>query len=143
MNSLAVPIQELFESEQSPSKIGNLLKGCASRSGVYKVLKHVKETGSALPKVKSTPRRKVRTPKLIKITREIRRNPRSMRKLASASSVSYETIQTVLKNDLNLSPQDHQDSATVSSHKDQETAKSKASSGESKGWHVTSDLVDS
>ena len=44
-------------------------------------------------------------PKFIKNTREkIRRNPRRrVRKLASASGVSYETMQTVLKNDLSLS----------------------------------------
>ena len=48
MSSVAVTIQELFESGQSPSKICNLLKGRVSRSGVYKVLKRLKETGSAL-----------------------------------------------------------------------------------------------
>ena len=107
MSSVAVTIQELFESWQSPSKIRNLLKGRASRSGVYKVLKRLKETGgSALPKVRRTQSRKVTTPKIIKNTREkIRRNPRrSVRKLASASGVSYGTMQTVLKNDPNLSP---------------------------------------
>ena len=66
MSSVAAIIQELFESGQSPSKICDLLKGRASRSGVYKVLKRLKETGSALPKVRSTPIRKVGTPKLIK-----------------------------------------------------------------------------
>ena len=46
------------------------------------------------------------TPKPIKNTREkIRRNPRrSVRKLASASGVSYGTMLAALKNDLNLSP---------------------------------------
>ena len=129
MSSVAVTIQELFESglSPSPSKICDLLKGRASRSGVYKVLKHLKETGLVLPKVRSTPGRKVRTPKLIKNTREkIRRNSRrSVRKLAFASGVSYGTIQTVLKNDLNLPLQEYQVSVTVSSHKYQETAKSK------------------
>ena len=106
MSSVAVTIQVLFEFRQSPSKICNLVKGRTSRYGVYKVLKRFKETGSALPKVRSTPSRKVRTPKLIKNTTEkIRRNPRrSMQKLASASGVNYGTMQTVLKNDLNLSP---------------------------------------
>ena len=76
MSSVAVTLQELFESGQSLSKICNLLKSRASRSGLYKVLKHLKETGSALPKVKSTLSRKVRTPKLMKNIREkIRRNP--------------------------------------------------------------------
>ena len=67
MNSVAVAIQELFESVQSPSKICYLLKGRRSRSGVYKVLKRFEKTGS---KVRSTPSRKVRAPKLIKNTRE-------------------------------------------------------------------------
>ena len=66
MSSVAVTIQALFESGQSPSKIYNLLKGRASRSDVYKVLKRLKEIGSDLPKVRSTPSRKGRTPKLIK-----------------------------------------------------------------------------
>ena len=100
MSSVTVTSQELFECGQSLSKICDLLKGRASRSGVYKILKRLKETGSALPKVRSTPSRKVRTPKLIKNTREnIRRNPRrSVRKLAPASGVSYGTMHTVLKN---------------------------------------------
>ena len=44
-------------------------------------------------------------PKFIKNTREkIRRYPRrNVQKLTSASGVSYGTMQTVLKNDLNLS----------------------------------------
>ena len=97
MSSVAVIIQKLFESGQSPSKICNLLKGRASRSGVYKVLKRLKETVSTLLKERSTPSRKVRTPKLIKNTREkIRRKPRrSVRKLASASGVSYGAMQIV------------------------------------------------
>ena len=106
MSAVAVTIQKLFESGKSPSKLSGLPKGRASRSGVYKVLKRLKETGSALPKAKSTPSRKARTTKLIKNTREkIRRNPqRSVQKLASASGVSYGEMQTMLKNDLILSP---------------------------------------
>ena len=106
MSSVTVTIQELFESGQSLSKILDLLKRRTSRSGVYKVHKRLKETGPDLPKVRSTLSRKVRTPKLIKNTREnIRRNLRkSVPKLASASGVTYGTMQTVLKNDLNLAP---------------------------------------
>ena len=70
MSSVAVTIQELFESGQSPGKICNLLKSRASKSGICKVLKRLKETGSALPRVRSTLSRKARTPKLIKNTRE-------------------------------------------------------------------------
>ena len=96
MSSIPVTIQERIESGQSTSKICDLLKGRANRSGVYKVLKHLKKRGLALSNVRRTPSRKVRTPKLIKNTREkIRRNPRrSVRKLASASGVSYGTMQT-------------------------------------------------
>ena len=60
MSSVHVTIQELFESGQSPSKIWDLLKRRASRSGVYKILKRLKVTGSALSKVRSAPSRKVR-----------------------------------------------------------------------------------
>ena len=86
MSSVAVTIQELFESGQSPRKLCELLKGHASRSGFYKVLKRLKETDLALPKVRSTPSRKVRTPKLVKKHQREDQNPRrSLRKLASAS----------------------------------------------------------
>ena len=63
MNSIDVTIQEVFESGQSSSKICGLPKGRASRT-------QLKETGSSLLKVRSTPSRKIRTPKLIKNTRE-------------------------------------------------------------------------
>ena len=83
-----------------------VLKDHVSRSGVHKAIKHLKKTCSTLPKMQSTPNHKVRTPKLIKNTREkIRRNPkRSIRKLASMARVSYGMMQNVLKSDLNLSP---------------------------------------
>ena len=143
ISSVAVTIQELFESKQSPSKIFDLLKSRASRPGVYKFLKRLKETGLALPKERSPPSHKVRTPKLIKNTREkIRRNPRrSVRKFAYTSGVSCGTMQTVLKNDLNLSPYKIT-KAQLLFPRDQETAKSKASSGESEGWHATSAIVN-
>ena len=99
-------IYELFQTGKRPSGIFTLLKLHASRSGVYKVLKRLRETGSALPKVRSTLSRRVKTPNLIKKTQEkIRTNPkRSIRKLASEASVSYGTMQTVLKIDFDLSP---------------------------------------
>ena len=65
MSFVAATIQELFESGQSPSKICDLLKSRANRSGSYKILNRLKETG-ALPNMRSTPNRKVRMPKLIK-----------------------------------------------------------------------------
>ena len=106
MSFVASTIQRLFESGQSPGQICKLLKGGASRSGVYKALKSFRETGSTLSKVRSTPERKVRASKLIRNTREkIRRNPeRSVRKLALSSCVSYGMMQKVLTSDNNLSP---------------------------------------
>ena len=83
-----------------------LARSRASRSGSYKVLKCLKETSPALPKVKITPSSMVRKPKVIKNTGEkIRRSPRwSMLKLTSASGVSYGTMQTVLDKGLSLFP---------------------------------------
>ena len=90
MSFSAVTTQELFEFGQSPGKICDLLKGRASRSGVYKVRSQACERDRlGLPMVRSTQSRKVRTSKLTKNTREkIRKNSRrSVRKLASASGV--------------------------------------------------------
>ena len=77
-----------------------------SRSGVYKAVKRFRETGTCLPKVRSTPERYVRTKKLIKKIREkLRRNPRrSTRKLAKEANVSCSTIQRVLARDLKVKP---------------------------------------
>ena len=83
-----------------------LLKHHVCRSGVYKVMKRLSETGSSLQKVRSAPSRRVGTSNLIKNTREkIRINQkRSIRKLASEANVSYGTMQTVQKIDFNPSP---------------------------------------
>ena len=54
----------------STAKIFRVLKGTVNRSGVYKAAKRFRETGSCLPKVRSTPERSVKTKKLIKNTRE-------------------------------------------------------------------------
>ena len=99
---------------------------------------------SAIPTARSTLSRKVRTPKLIKNTREkIRRNPqRSVPKLASASGVSYETMETVLKNDLNLSPYKITKVQLLSEAKTKRMLICKAFSVESEGWHATSGLGD-
>ena len=106
MSTASASIQELFKSEQPPSKICKLVKGRVNRAGVYKALKRLKTTGSALFKARSTPKRNVRTPKLIKnIRKKLRRNPqRSIWKLASEAGVSYGTMQHVIKKDLKLSP---------------------------------------
>ena len=106
MSTISAAIYELFQTWKIPREIFQVLKPCVSRSGVCKVLKSLMETGSALPKVRSTPRQKLRTQNLIKNTQEeIRTNlKRSIRKLASEANVSYGTMQTALKIDLNLSP---------------------------------------
>ena len=106
MSIVSARIQELFKSGQTPSKICKLLKGRVSRAGVYKALKRLKMTGSTFPTARSTSKRKVKTPKLIKNTRKkLRRNPHtSIRKLASEAGVSYGTMPHVNKKDLKLSP---------------------------------------
>ena len=53
-----------------PNEIFKILKPRLSRSVVNKILKRLRETGSALPKVRTTPNRKTRTPSLIKNTQE-------------------------------------------------------------------------
>ncbi len=68
MSTISAAIYELFQTGKTPSEIFRLLKPRVSKSGVYKVLKRLRETGSALPKVRSTPSRRVRTPNLIKKT---------------------------------------------------------------------------
>ena len=63
------------------------------------------ETRSALPKVRSTLSQGTRKPNLMKMMQDkIRANPKSRRKFASEANVTYGTLQTVLKIDLNLSP---------------------------------------
>ena len=57
------------KQERPPVKCA-VLKDCVSRSGMYKALKCLKETGLTLPKVQNTPNCKVRMPKLIKNTWE-------------------------------------------------------------------------
>jgi len=107
---MAKTVNEVIEKHcyngKSPSEIAKLLKGSASRSGVYKAVKRFRDTGSCLPKVRSTPERLVRTKQLIKNTREkLRRNPgRSARKLAQEATVSRSTMQRLLKDDLGVKP---------------------------------------
>ena len=70
MNTISTAIYELFQTRKTPSEIFKLLKTHVSRSGVYKVLKRLRETGSTPPKERSIPSRRVRTPNLIKKMRE-------------------------------------------------------------------------
>ena len=55
MSTISAVINELFKTGKTPSEILMLLKLRVSRSSVHKVMKCLRETGSALPKVKSTP----------------------------------------------------------------------------------------
>ena len=106
MSTIYAAINELFKTRNTPSEISKLLKPHVSRSGVHKILKRLRGTESALPKVRSTPSRTVRTPDFIKKTQEkIRINPkRSIKKLSPEANVSHGTMQSALKIDLNLSP---------------------------------------
>ena len=106
MSSICEAISELHRSGKNFGKIFRILKPCVIRTGVNKVLKHIGETGSPLPKVRSTPKRPARAPQLIKNTQEKIKGDsrRSIRKLAREVSVSYGTMQNVLKKDLKISP---------------------------------------
>ena len=106
MSTISAAINELFQTGKTPSEILKLMKSRVSRSGAHKVLKCLMETGSAQPKVGSTLSLRLRTPNLIKKTREkIRTNQkRSIGRLASEANVSHGMMQTILKIDLNLSP---------------------------------------
>ena len=106
MGTVTAIVRELSESGRTPGKVSTLLRGCVGRSGVSKALKRLKEAGSALPKVGSTPGRRVGAPKLIENAGEkVGRNPRrSVGKLASAAGVSCGAMQNVLRVDLSLFP---------------------------------------
>ena len=82
-------IEKLYQDGKTAPEIFKILKGCVSRSGVFKTIKRLKETGSAQPRV--------RTEKLIKKIREkLRRNPaQSATKLAREAHVI--PVQPVLK----------------------------------------------
>ena len=99
-------IGRLHASGKTAAEIFKILKPTVSRSGVYKVIQRFKNTGSYLPKVRSTPPRPVRTPKLINAIRsKLNRNPqRSARKMPKEVNVSHMTIQNVLKKDLKCLP---------------------------------------
>ena len=54
MERISSTISELFQTGKMPSEIFKILNPHVSRSGVYKILKHLRETESALPKVRTT-----------------------------------------------------------------------------------------
>ena len=106
MNEKSQLMGYLHKLGKSALQIFKLLKPFMSRSGVYKTIKRFKDTGSYLPKVRSTPPRSVRTPKLVNSIRgKLRRNPeRSGRQLARESQVSQTTMQNILRKDLKCYP---------------------------------------
>ena len=67
MNSV---IERMHRGGKTASEILKALKGTVSRSGVFKALKRLRETGSTQPRVSRTLERPVRTKKLIKSIRE-------------------------------------------------------------------------
>ena len=105
MSTISAAIYELFHTWKTPSEIFKLLKPCVNRSGVYKVLKHLRVTRSSLPMERRCQSKRKNTQSHQKDTRKIRTNPkRSIRKLASGVNVSYGFTQTAFKIDFNLSP---------------------------------------
>ena len=62
MGTVTVAVRKFFESGRTPGKVSTLLRDCVGRSGVSKALKQLKQTGSALPKMGSTPGCRVGAP---------------------------------------------------------------------------------
>ena len=89
---------------ESNSSIAKRLK--MNRTTVWKIVKKFNETGTTLDKPERGHKRTVRTPKLVKNTREkLCRNPhRSHRKLAAEANVSNSTMYQVMKDDLGKKP---------------------------------------
>ena len=106
MKGIRKTIERLYPQRKKGSEIFKLFQGIVSRSGVYKVIKRIKETGSSIPCVRITPLRPVRTPQHIKSTRqEIQRNcRRSAREQAKDANIIHVTMQKLLKNDLKKTP---------------------------------------
>ena len=106
MSDKSDAIGVFHKSGKTASKIFKILKPTVSRSGVYKVIKRFKMTGSYSPRVRSTPPRPVRTKKLVNAIRmKLRRNPqRSACGIAKAINISHTTVQNVLEKDLKCYP---------------------------------------
>ena len=97
-------IESMHRDGMSASKIYKLLKKHVSRSGVFKAVKRFRQTGTYMPRIGKTPKKPVRTKRLIKKTREkLSRNPaRSVTKLAAEAHISPFTLQKLLKKDLKV-----------------------------------------
>lgn len=106
MSDKSEAIGVLHRSGKTAGEIFKILKPTVSRSGVFKVIKRFKDTGSYSPRVRSTPPRPVRTEKLVNSIRmKLRRNPqRSAREMAKAANISHTTVQNLLKKDLKCLP---------------------------------------
>ena len=65
MGTVTATVWELSEPGQTHGKVSTLLRSWVGRFGVSKALKCLKETGSTLSKVESTPGCRVGAPKLI------------------------------------------------------------------------------
>ena len=77
-----------------------------NRSTIWKIVKKFKEIGNTLDREGLERKRTIRTPQLIKNTREgLRRHPRrSCRTLTAAAGVSKSTMHQLLKDDLGRKP---------------------------------------
>ena len=106
MSDKSDAIEVLHKSGKTASEIFKILKPTVSRSGVYKVIKRFKMTGSYSSRVRSTPPRPVRTKKLVNAIRmKLRLNPRrSVWGIAKAMNISHTTVQNVLEKDLSVIP---------------------------------------
>ena len=100
-------IVELFNAGNFRQDISKSLK--VNRMLVQRNLRRYEETGDIQNRPGQGHSRTTRTPKLVKSTREkIRRSPmRSIQNLAKESNVSHETMSTVLRQDLKMSPFQH------------------------------------
>ena len=95
---------KLHKSGKSNVEIAKRLD--MNRSTVWKIMKKFQETGNTLDRPGRGRKRSVRSPKLLKNTREkLRRNPRrSYRTLATAAGVSKSTMHQVLRDDRGVKP---------------------------------------
>ena len=55
MERISPTVPELFQTVKTLSEIFKILNTRVSRSGVFKILKRLRETGSALSKVRTLP----------------------------------------------------------------------------------------
>ena len=95
---------KLHKSGESNSKIAKWLK--MNRTTVWKIIKKFQEIGTTLDREGQGRKQTVRTPQLIKNTREkLRHNfRRSCKNLAAAAGVGKSTMHQLLRKDLRVKP---------------------------------------